>query len=153
MAQKMEGLTAAWKGIDAKLRAINKKAKTILWALRIGTFFLWLAIMGSWALAGLAVYRPDLAGWFYLAAIILLSIGLIPWAVMIGLPLRFKSVVRLVDKGYPANAKELAIRAMARKLHDESIETEELLFETAVNEGRKVLRKLRQEEKRPEDRD
>ncbi len=149
MAEKKGGLLALWKSLDKALAAANKKAKRILFFIRLAAVFMVLTILGSWTLAGLAIWRPDLAVYFYLGAVVLLSIGLIPWAVLIMLPLKLKSVTRLIDKGYPANAKELGLRTIARKLHDESIETEELLFDTAINEGKKVLRRM-QEKSRAE---
>jgi hypothetical protein len=63
----------------------------------------------------------------------------------VGLPLKAHGVIRLIERGYPGNAREVAIRLAARKLRDESIETEELLVETALNEARKVLRRIRHE--------
>lgn len=142
MAEKKKGFIALWKSIDKALVAANKKAKRILMLIRIAAVFMVLIILGSWALAGAAIWRPDLAAYFYMGAVVLLSIGLIPWAVIIMLPLKAKSITRLIDKGYPANAKEMGLRVVARKLHEESIETEEMLFETAINEGKKALRKM-----------
>ncbi len=142
---------ALWKSIDAALVSANKKAKRILLILRFAAVFMVLTILGSWTLAGLSIWRPDLAQYFYLGAVVLLSIGLIPWAAVLILPLRLKSVTRLIDKGYPANAKEMGLRVIARKLHDESIETEELLFGTAVNEGKKILRKMQEKSQAEEE--
>ncbi len=72
-----------------------------------------------------------------------LAVPLIGIFILLGLPLKAKSVLRLIDQGYPANAREFAIRAAARKLHEQSIETEELLVDTAINESKKALKKYR----------
>ncbi len=142
MAGKKGGLTALWKSVDAALASANKKAKRILLMLRFAAVFMVLIIVGSWGLAVASIFRPELAAYFYLGAVVILSIGLMPWAALLILPLRLKSVTKLIDKGYPANAREMGIRVIARKLHEESIETEELLFGTAINEGKKMMRNM-----------
>lgn len=129
--------------VDESLRAVDRKLRRTFRMLRLAQVGLVLAILGSYALAVLAILYPWYAGFYYAGAIVLLSVALIPWVVIVGLPLRLRSVKRLVAKGYPANAREMAIRVVAQKLRDESVETEELLVETAVNEGRKAYRKYR----------
>lgn len=146
MGDKKGWVLALWRQIDDTLKGINKALQRALFWMRFGQIFLVLAILASWGLGIAALFWPQWSGYFYLGAIVLLSIAVIPWAVLISIPLRLKSVTRLIDKGYPENAKELAIRAIARKLHDESIETEELLFDTAINEGKKMMRKMQEKE-------
>lgn len=152
MGDKAGWIIQVWKQFDDALRDINKKLARALFWMRFGQAFLVLAILASWGFGVAALFWPEWAPYFYLGAIILLSIAIIPWAALISVPLRLKSVTRLIDKGYPENARELAIRAVARKLHDESIETEELLFDTAINEGRKMVRKYKEEQARDAER-
>lgn len=131
------------RAIDRMLRSWSAKAQKVLRRLRVARFFVLLLFLVPLAAAGVAIGLP----WFlpYAVAIIAVyvAIPLIGVFFLLGLPLKAKSVVRLIDKGYPANVKELAIRSAARKLHEQSIETEELLVDTALNESRKLLRKYR----------
>ncbi len=142
-----------WELVDGRLRALSESLRRVVRLLRTLRVLLVLAILlvlGS-ALVGLLWPR-----WFpiaYALASIVLVIPLILLLVLVVLPLRAKSVVRLVDKGYPENARELAIRVAARKMRDQSIETEELLVETAVNESRKVLRRMQRLKERLEEED
>jgi hypothetical protein len=145
---------ALWGLVDATLKRWADQLQSMLRALRVVRVLLVLGILVVVASAALAVLA---AGgymdpkWFYLAygaASVFLLVPLVALVVLVGLPLRAKSVTRLIDMGYPANARELAIRVMARKLRDESIETEELLVETAVNEAKKVFRRMEEAKRR-----
>lgn len=135
-----------WKVVDDNLRNLNKKLKRILGLIRFAVFFLVLLLIASWTLAALVIWYPQFSAYFYLGSIVILSIGLIPWIVLVSLPLKAKSVTRLIDQGYPENAKEIAIRVMAQKLHEESIQTEELLFDTAINEGKKMMKRMQEKD-------
>jgi hypothetical protein len=143
---------AAWAVVDHTLRRWANALQRILRTLRLAraALVLGIAFVLLSAAAGLAVAAGWLdLRWFlvaYALASLFLIVPLVALAVLVTLPLRATSVVRLVDMGYPANARELAIRILARKLHEESIETEELLVDTALNEARKVMR--RAEERR-----
>ncbi len=154
MAERGIGwLMGVWKVVDDNLRNLNKKLKRILGLIRFAVFFLVLLFLASWAMAAAVIWYPQYAPYLYLGSIIILSIGLIPWIVLVMLPLKMKSVTRLIDKGYPENAKELFIRVVAQKLHEESIKTEELIFDTAINEGKKVVRRMQEKdgERRPDE--
>ncbi len=145
MAERGLGwIMGLWKVVDERLRKLNKTLKTVLRLVRFAVFFLILLLLASWTLAALVIWYPQYSAYFYLGSIVILSIGLIPWIVLVSLPLKAKSVTRLIDQGYPENAREMAIRVMAQKLHDESIHTEELLFDTAVNEGKKYIRRMQE---------
>ncbi len=141
--EKPGWLRVLWQLIDQRLREINRTLKRILRILRMGRAFLILLILALVAAAVLpflwSATIPYAIAVLALAAIVALLLPLI----LISAPLQAKSITRLIDKGYPANAKEMAIRVMAKKLHDESIETEELLWDTAANEARKAVRKYR----------
>lgn len=129
--------------VDDRMRDINRSLKRSFRMLRLAQVALIVGLLASYAFAVLAIVYPQYAGYFYAGAILLLSTALIPWIALISLPLKLRSIRRLVDKGYPANAREMAIRVVAKKLHDESIETEEMLFDTAINESRKAYRKFK----------
>ena len=138
----LDWLRGLWAMVDERLGELSDKLQRILRLVRFLVAFLTLGVLLVLASAVVGLLWPQ---WFpiaYAVATIFLVIPLVAVLVLVYLPLRAKSVVRLIDKGYPANAKELAIRVAARKLHDQSIETEELLVETALNEGRKVLRRM-----------
>jgi Na+/phosphate symporter len=100
------------------------------------------------ASAVVAIAWPAYWPYAYAAATVFLVIPLVILLALVALPLKAKSVVRLIDMGYPANTKEMAIRVAARKLHEQSIESEELLVQTALNESRKLLRKYRERAER-----
>lgn len=139
MAERANWLFTLWAMVDERLAEFSAKLQGIVRMLRITAALLVVAILAVLASPIVLWLWP---AWFPLAyaiATLVLVIPVVILAVLVSLPLRMKSVVRLIDKGYPANAKELAIRIAARKLRDQSIETEELLVETAINEGRKVL--------------
>ncbi|MEK6985536.1 MAG: hypothetical protein AABX89_04035 [Candidatus Thermoplasmatota archaeon] len=144
MAERSLGLL--WNMADSFLGRLSKRLQRIVRTLRIIRVLLVIGVLAvlSSALVGLLWPR-----WFPIAYAVGTIFLVIPLVLLVGLvaaPLRAKSVVRLIDQGYPANARELAIRAVARKLHDESIETEELLVDTALNEGRKLMRKFKDQE-------
>lgn len=130
------------RAIDRMLKDWSAKAQKIVRRLRLARFLvLLLFLVPLAAAAGVAIGLP----WFmpYAMAILAVYVAVPLLAVfyLLGLPLKAKSIVRLIDKGYPANLKELAIRSAARKLHEQSIETEELMLDTAINESRKLLKK------------
>jgi hypothetical protein len=143
---------ALWAMVDTTLRRWSEALERLVRTLRLVRVLLWLGIVLVLvsALLGLLVAAGKLdPKWFYVGhavATLFLIIPLAALAIIVALPLRAHSVIRLVDMGYPANARELLVRVVARKLHEESIETEELLVDTALNEARKWMRK--QEEKR-----
>lgn len=135
---------ALWHMVDGTLRGLSRSLKKFVRTLRILRFFLVVAVLTVLASAVVAIAWPVYGPYFYAAAQVFLAIPLLILLILVALPLRAKSVVRLIDLGYPDNAKELAIRVAARKLHDQSIESEELILETAWNESKKMLRKYRQ---------
>ncbi len=133
---------AIWHIMDDSMRRWSEKLQKIVRLLRLVRFLLVVGILAVLGSAVVELFWPQYFRYAYAIAMVVLVIPLIILVVLAGLPLRMRSVVRLVDMGYPANARELAIRMMARKLHEESIATEELLWDTAVNEGRKFVRKM-----------
>lgn len=136
---------AAWGFADNALRAWSERLQKIVRLLRLARNLLILAILVVLASAAVGIWWPQWFPYAYALAVVILCIPLAMLAVLVALPLRARSIVRLIDMGYPANAREMAIRVLARKLHDESIATEELLWDTAVNEGRKWMRKMEAE--------
>jgi hypothetical protein len=133
-----------WAMVDDRLRDVSQKLQKVVRLIRVAVVFLTFGVLLVLASAVVGLLWPR---WFpiaYAVATVFLVLPLVALLVLVYLPLRARSVVRLIDKGYPANAKELGIRILARKLHDQSIETEELLVETAINEGRKVLARVEQ---------
>lgn len=134
---------AGWQLVDGNLRSLSAGAKKFVRNLRLTVAVLSFYILTSYAMLVAAFIWPEFDRAFFAVAIFLVANSLWAYVLLIALPLRAKSIVRLIDKGYPENAKELAIRVAARKLHEESIESEELLVETAFNEGRKAYRKYK----------
>jgi hypothetical protein len=135
----LDWLQTLWAMVDERLRETSEKLQKVVRLIRVLVVFLTLGILLVLASAVVGLIWPQ---WFpiaYAVATLFLVLPLVVFLVLAYLPLRAKSVIRLIDKGYPANARELAIRVAARKLRDQSIETEELLVETAINEGRKVI--------------
>ena len=135
----LDWLQTLWAMVDERLRETSEKLQKVVRLIRVLVVFLTLGILLVLASAVVGLIWPR---WFpvaYAVATLFLVLPLVVFLVLAYLPLRAKSVIRLIDKGYPANARELAIRVAARKLRDQSIETEELLVETAINEGRKVI--------------
>ncbi len=133
-----------WSVIDDFLRSVNDGLRRAVRWLRILRAFL---IVGVLLVIGAVVGAFVQPAWMPLWFAIAVTFLVIPFLIMTALvaaPLRAKSVVRLIDKGYPANAREMGIRIVAQKLHDESIRTEELLVDTAVNEARKAVQKYRE---------
>jgi hypothetical protein len=128
-----------WAMVDGRLRDLSARLQRLVRLLRVLVAFLTVGVLLVLGSAVVGLFWPE---WFFVAyavATVFLVLPLAALLVLAMLPLRAKSVIRLIDKGYPANARELAIRVAARKLRDQSIETEELLVETAVNEGRKLV--------------
>lgn len=135
----LDWLQTLWAMVDERLREASAKLQRLVRAIRILVVFLTVGVVLVLSSAVVGLLWPR---WFpiaYAVATIFLVIPLVGLLALAYLPLRAKSVIRLIDKGYPGNAREIAIRVAARKLRDQSIETEELLVETALNEGRKIL--------------
>jgi hypothetical protein len=138
-APVLDWLQSLWAMVDERLRETSEKLQRAVRLLRVLVAFLTVGVLLVLATAVVGLFWPQ---WFFIAYAISTLFLVIPLAallVLAALPLRMKSVIRLIDKGYPANAREIAIRVAARKLRDQSIETEELLVETALNEGRKLM--------------
>jgi len=133
----------AWKMIDDSLRGLSKGLKAQLRFVRTLRAVLVVGLLLTYASAIVAIVRPQWTQYALASAAVGLSFALIFWYVVVTMPLKAKSIVRLIDQGYPDNARELAIRLAVQKLHDESIRTEELLVETAWNEGKKAYRKYK----------
>jgi hypothetical protein len=136
-------LRTLWAMVDDRLAELSAKLQAVVRMLRLAVALLVVAVLLVLASPVVLYLWPE---WFPLAYAISTMILVIPivlLAVLAALPLRMKSVVRLIDKGYPENAKEIAIRIAARKLHDQSIATEELLVDTALNEARKVMERAK----------
>ncbi len=131
-------LRTLWAVVDERLADVSRRLQRIVRLVRVTIVALVLAILLSLASPVVLFLWPAYFPIAYAVSTAILLVPLIALTVLVALPLRMKSVVRLIDKGYPGNAKEIAIRVAARKLRDQSIETEELLVEAAVNEGRKV---------------
>jgi len=135
----LDWLQGVWAMVDERLRETSRKLQRVVRTLRLVAFLVTVGILAVLASAVVGLLWPR---WFFVAYAVATLFTVIPLVLVLALvmlPLRMRSVIRLVDKGYPANARELAIRIAARKLHDQSIETEELLVETALNEGRKLM--------------
>lgn len=136
-------LRTLWAMVDDRLAELSAKLQGIVRLLRIAVALLVVAVFLV-LLSPVVLYLwPE---WFPLAyaiSTVILVIPIVLLAILAALPLRMTSVVRLIDKGYPENAKEIAIRIAARKLHDQSIQTEELLVDTALNEARKVMERAK----------
>lgn len=148
MSDRTGWMKHVWRMLDDNLRSASEMARKVVRAIRITRAG--LVILGLLYLSGgpIAFLWPELLPYYIALVAITFTIVFFAGAYLVGLPLKAKSVVRLVDMGYPKNARELGIRMVARKLHEESIETEELLVETAWNESRKMLRKYRERAER-----
>lgn len=131
-------LRTLWGVVDERLADTSRRLQRIVRLVRVTVVALVIAILLSLASPVVLFLWPDYFPIAYAVSTVILLVPLIVLTVLVALPLRLKSVIRLIDKGYPGNARELAIRVAARKMRDQSIETEELLVETAVNEGRKM---------------
>lgn len=152
----MEGfgwLRTLWTVVDERLAELAATLQRVVRTLRATVFLLVVAMLAVLASPVVLFLWPDYFPIAYAVATAILLIPLVALTVLVALPLRFKSVIRLIDKGYPANAKELAIRVAARKLHEQSIETEELLVETALNEGRKLMERAKARAAAPDTQD
>ncbi|HEX9816800.1 MAG TPA: hypothetical protein VGB18_07460, partial [Candidatus Thermoplasmatota archaeon] len=145
---RRNGLRMLWEWFDGSLRSLSDSLRSILRTLRVVRVLLVVGILAVLASAVVGLLWPRWFSIAYAVASVVLVIPLIALLALVVLPLRAKSVVRLIDKGYPGNARELAIRVAARKMRDQSIETEELLVETAVNESRKVVDRYRERARR-----
>ncbi len=135
----LDWLQTLWAMVDERLRETSEKLQRLVRVIRILVVFLTVGVVLVLSSAVVGLLWPR---WFpiaYAVATIFLVIPLVGLLVLAYMPLRAKSVIRLIDKGYPGNAREIAIRVAARKMRDQSIETEELLVETAINEGRKLV--------------
>ena len=132
-----------WAMMDERLAELSATLQGVVRMLRLAVALLVVAVILVLASPVVLYLWPQ---WFplaYAVSTVILVIPIVLLAVLASLPLRMKSVVRLIDKGYPENAKEIAIRIAARKLHDQSIQTEELLVDTALNEARKVMERAK----------
>lgn len=138
----------SWKFVDKRLRKISAKAQKMVKRLRLARFLVLVLFLLPLVAAGLIIWKPAYTQYALALIAIYVAVPLIAIWFLLGVPLRAKSIVRLIDMGYPKNVKELAIRAAAKKLHEESIETEELLVDTAINESKKALRKYRERAER-----
>lgn len=134
---------ALWKMVDEFLQSIASGARKMLRMLRLVRFLIALLILTIIGLGVAGIIWPQHLAYFAAASMVFIAVPYIILYVLVSLPFKAKSVVRLIDMGYPANARELGIRFAARKMHEESIETEELLLATAWNESKKMLRKYR----------
>lgn len=140
----LKGIRAAWRVVDDTLRSISEALQRFVRTLRGLRALLLFGLLVIIASAVVGIVWPQWFPYAYAAAVVFLILPLAVLLALVWLPLRAKSVVRLIDMGYPQNAKELVIRGVARKMNEESIESEELLFETVWNESRKTLRRYRQ---------
>jgi hypothetical protein len=141
----MAWYTLLWALVDERLREWSRKLQQLVRLLRLARVLLVVGILAVLASALVGLLWP---AWFpiaYAVAVVFLVVPLVLCLFLVSAPLRAQGLIRLIERGYPGNAKEAFLRVAARKLHDESIETEELLLETAINEGRKVLRRLRRD--------
>lgn len=129
-----------FRAADAWLRGLSRRLRGMLRLMRAVVALLVVLDLTILAAAVLVVLRPEYVHYVAAFTLAVLLIPMIALTMLATLPLRFRSVTRLIDKGYPANAKELALRALARKFRDQSIETEELLAQALWNEARKALR-------------
>lgn len=148
MGDGLGWLGTLWRSLDGTLRGLSTGLQKAVRTLRLLRAFLVIAVLVVLASAVVGIVEPAWLPYAYAAAVVFLVIPLGILLGLVSLPLRAKSLVRLIDMGYPANAKEMAIRVAARKLHEQSIETEELLLATAVNESKKLLRRYRQRAQR-----
>ncbi len=144
MGEKLGWLRMMWAMVDERLAEVSAKLQRIVRLVRLAVVLLVVAIVLVLLSPVVLILWPAYFPIAYAVSMVILVIPLVGLAVLASLPLKMKSVIRLIDKGYPENAKEIAIRVAARKLHDQSIETEELLVDTAINEGRKVLRRMKE---------
>lgn len=152
MAEGLGWLRTLWAMVDERLAELSLKLQRVVRALRLVVFLLVVGVVLVLLAPVVLFVAPQYFPIAYAVSTVMLVLPLVALTVLVALPLRMKSVVRLIDKGYPANAKEIAIRVAARKLHDQSIETEELLVDTALNEGRKAYRRYQEwkEQARPQ---
>jgi hypothetical protein len=144
LALLMAWYALLWGMVDERLRGLSLKLQRIVKLLRLAQALIVIGILVVLASAVVGLLWPR---WFpiaYAVAVVFLIVPLALCLVLVSAPLQAKSVIRLIERGYPSNARELAIRVAARKLRDESIETEELLVETAINEGKKILRRMKE---------
>lgn len=137
-------LRTMWLTLDKALRDVSGGLQAKLRKLRQLRAILLTGVIAALALGAGAAWRPELAHYLLAGAIVFLILPHIYLYVILSFPLKAQSVVRLIDQGYPANAREIGIRVVAQKLHDESIETEELLVDTAWNEAKKAYRKYKE---------
>jgi hypothetical protein len=136
-------LRAIWHSIDSFLAGLFGLLKKTLRALNILRVLSVLFFVVSIALAVLVLVAPESVPYVLAGLLIVGTLPIIVLFVLLSIPFRAKSFVRLVRMGYPENAKELTIRLAARKMRDQSIKSEEMLIETAFNESRKLLERYR----------
>lgn len=151
VGEKLGWLRMMWAMVDERLAEFAATLQRIVRLIRVTLAALVVAIVLVLLAPVVLFVWPEYFPIAYAVSTVVLVIPVVVLTVLVSLPLRMKSVIRLIDKGYPANAKEIAIRVVARKLHDQSIETEELLVDTAINEGRKLVDRYKRgaEEQQP----
>ncbi len=137
-----------WDSVDGRLARVAGKLRSLVRTLRILAVLLVIGIIAVLASAVVGIWWPEYFPYAYAVSTVVLLVPVIGVLTLIMLPLRMKSVIRLIEKGYPGNARELAIRVAVRKVRDQSIETEEMLVETALNESRKALERYRERAER-----
>ena len=142
MGETLSWLRTMWAMVDERLAELSLRLQRIVRLIRVAVVALWVAVVLVLLAPVVLFVWPEYFPIAYAVSTVILVIPIVILAVVAGLPLKARSVVRLIDKGYPANAKEIAIRLAARKLHEQSIQTEELLVDTAINEGRKLIRRV-----------
>ncbi len=143
MGERKPWYSALLRMLDDSLRSASKTAKKVVRMLRLTRALLILVAILYLSGGPIAFLWPNFLPYYIALVAITFTGAFLGLAFLVGLPLRAKSIVRLVDMGYPKNMRELGIRVVARKLHEESIESEELLVETAWNESKKLLRKYK----------
>lgn len=137
-----------WRSIDGTLRSVFDGLQSFLRVLNVLRTLALLLFLAVLAVPVLIFFFPHWTPYVVMGILVVMALPLLGVFFLLSLPFRAKSFVRLVRMGYPDNAKELTIRLAARKLHDESIETERLLVETAWNETRKVVQRYKERARR-----
>lgn len=149
MAERMlRWATGAWRSVDGALRSLFDGLRSLLRVLNVSRV---LALVLAFLVLGVAVllvFFPEWTPYVVMGILVVMALPLFGAFVLLSLPFRAKSMVRLIRMGYPDNVKELTVRLWARKLHEESIASEELLVETAWNETRKLYRRYRERARR-----
>lgn len=141
MAKGLRWTYRLWKQLDDTLHGISRSLQKVVRALTIARVMAIFMALAFVAFAVVLVFYPEWTPYVVVGIVATYAIPFVLMAILLAIPFRWKSVIRLIRKGYPANAEELALRAVARKLRDQSIESERLLWETAWSEGRKMYKR------------